>query len=246
MKYSALPEREKGTCPICGKVIIERQVFGGTWITQMCECEMKRLAEEEALRKKRNHEDFIKSLQRESGIPPLQRKYTINDFKLRKGSENALIASKRYIEQFGNMGGTGLIFVGNTGSGKTHLASAIANALLAQGINVKYAVVDEMLSDIKRSYDGWTLTESDILDPLKTARLLILDDLCATSIQKRDWGQSMIHSIIDHRINYIRPTIITTNLTEEEMNEVLDKRTCDRIYSACHTFTLASLSGRRR
>ncbi|MFA5385241.1 MAG: ATP-binding protein [Eubacteriales bacterium] len=133
----------------------------------------------------------------------------------------------------------GLLVSGPVGSGKTFLACCIANALLAEGFLVLFVIVPDLLDHIRFTYNpnsGSDLTEQDLLDTARQVPLLILDDL--GSHNYTEWVRNKLYSILNHRLNYCLPTIITTNINLEDLDEILGERTTSRIYQMCRPYRL--------
>lgn len=134
----------------------------------------------------------------------------------------------------------GLMFTGHVGSGKTFLASGVANALLQQGKQVLFMVVPDLLDQIRATYDSdrnsWDYTESDLMESARQVPLLILDDLGANNYT--EWSRNKIYSIINYRLNHQLPVIITTNTTPEDLEEYLGERTTSRLLEMCKPYRL--------
>lgn len=133
----------------------------------------------------------------------------------------------------------GLLFTGGVGSGKTHLACCIANALLDRGWPVLFVVVPDLLDRIKATYDPGRqggYSEQEVIDAAREVPLLLLDDLGAHNYT--DWTRNKLYSIINYRLNYCLPTVITTNISLEDLEEFLGERTTSRIFQMCRTYRL--------
>lgn len=122
-----------------------------------------------------------------------------------------------------------MIFSGATGLGKTHLSLAIAREVIERGFGVVYVSVPDILSRIDaekysyRSEDKYA-TRSALAD----CDLLILDDL-GTEYRSRQ-NIAEIYNIINTRIMYSRPLIISTNLNPKDMLSEYDQRLVSRIF----------------
>lgn len=150
-------------------------------------------------------------------------------------------AAKEFIDNFLKDPNTdGLLFTGDVGSGKTFLASCIANSLLKRGQVVLFAVVPDLLDQIKATYDfgkgAGEVTEFDLLDTARQVPLLILDDLGAHNYT--EWTRNKIYSIINYRLNHRLPVIVTTNIKLDEIEEYLGERTTSRLLEMCKPFRL--------
>lgn len=133
----------------------------------------------------------------------------------------------------------GLLFSGSVGSGKTFLAAAIANVLLERQIKLLFLVVPDLLDELRASFDPKSETsEFDLLDIARTIPILILDDLGAHNYT--DWTRNRLYSILNYRMNEQLPTIITTNLSFDEIETHLGERTCSRLLQMCRVFSLST------
>lgn len=136
----------------------------------------------------------------------------------------------------------GLLFTGPVGSGKTFLTGCIANALLEMGKEVLMVVVPDLLDEIRATYDHDRYekepTELDLTDAARKVKILILDDLGAHNYT--EWTRNKIYNIINYRLNNRLPTVITTNLTLEDLEEYLGERTTSRLIQMCRVYRLAT------
>jgi len=136
----------------------------------------------------------------------------------------------------------GLLFTGDVGSGKTHLAGAITNFLLKNGVQVLFLVVPDFLDEMRSTYRKtapWETQDVDDLSLLKGAReveVLVLDDLGVHNYTS--WTCNKLYSILNYRLNYQLPVIITTNLDLVEIEKYLGKRTTSRIVQMCSVYRL--------
>lgn len=162
---------------------------------------------------------------RSSGLPKEYLDKTFDNFD---DSENkpAIKTIKNFLEKEEWKEGKGLVIVGDTGVGKTHLASAIVHELAKRDVFVLFTYVPDLLDEIRYTYDeDADNTADELLDLIYSAPVLILDDL--GSEKPTEWAIEKITQILNYRWNNKLSTIATTNLTKDE----LKNRIGDRAYS---------------
>lgn len=109
-----------------------------------------------------------------------------------------------------------IMFSGPPGSGKTHLAVAIAGELRQRGESVLFAPVLELLDHLKSTVRPNSLvTYDELFEQIKTVPVLILDDLGYLSIDS--WDGEKLYQIVAYRHEKSLPTIITTDLPFSEL-----------------------------
>ena len=118
-----------------------------------------------------------------------------------------------------------LVLMGPTGTGKTHLACATGADRLEAGDSVFFAVVPDLLDYLRRTYrPDNPETYDEVFDALRSAGLLILDDLGAHSTTP--WAEEKLYQLLSYRYVQTAPTIITTNIKPDD----LDPRLASRIF----------------
>lgn len=122
---------------------------------------------------------------------------------------------------YGNrQSGTGLTIIGPNGVGKTHLACTVLTAALAQRYHVECIEADTYLELKKQSFDD---DEGRLNDHLRFIRsradFVLLDDLGREDLSDSGWSQRQLFNLVRYRWNRRKPTLITTNLTAEQMTE---------------------------
>lgn len=132
---------------------------------------------------------------------------------------------KCYAEDFDSESES-LYMHGATGLGKTHLSLAIANIVAENGYRVIYDSAQNLLSSLEKekfSYSGSNEREKEILE----CDLLIIDDL--GSEFSTQFTVAALYNIINTRINRSKPVIISTNLSETELEAKYTQRITSRI-----------------
>lgn len=101
----------------------------------------------------------------------------------------------------------GMIFLGPTGSGKSHLAAAIANVAVARGLNASYATVPALIDHVRDGFQDHSA--SDRRSELERVDLLVLDDLDPMDELSKD--ERLMFQVVNARHLANLPTIVTTN-----------------------------------
>ncbi len=129
-----------------------------------------------------------------------------------------------------------ILMYGKTGLGKTHLSLSIAKATAENGFNVAYGSVLNYLSTIEKEHFGRVPDEenADTMNLLINSELLILDDLGSEFVTP--FYESVLYNIINSRINLSLPTIISTNLSQDELQKKYNDRIISRIFGVYNTF----------
>lgn len=123
--------------------------------------------------------------------------------------------------------GEGLLFLGQVGTGKTHLAAAIVNRIMSTyALPVRFITSIELFGILK-DFDNQT----EILTELKSIPLLVIDDLGKE--KATDWNREKLFEIINSRYESCLPMVITSNNTPEELENNLGKATFSRICEMC-------------
>ena len=143
---------------------------------------------------------------------------------------------KCYAEDFSEESPNICMF-GSTGLGKTHLSLAIAAEVIAKGYGVVYGSCPNLLSRLEREKFGRSNenTEESLLD----CDLLILDDLGAEF--STQFTVSAIYNIINTRLLKRLPTIISTNLGIEGIQQKYTERVASRLIGE---YTLLRFTGK--
>lgn len=238
-----ISEPDPKKCQFCGNILpwrpLEHPLITGkvlVWLKPFrCECpeseiywekydreEAERLAEEQRKESERERMEKVKRLFRRSQLPERFKLRTFENYILlgNKEQELALRTAEKYVLKFNEIRaqGTGLIFTGQVGTGKSHLAAAITMALIESGYSVIFGTVTSLLGHIKATYDEDNkITERQIMDQLINVSLLVIDDLGKE--KPTPWVEQMLYEIINTRYENNRPVIITSNIDISEISD---------------------------
>lgn len=138
-----------------------------------------------------------------------------------------------YAEDF-NKNSPSILMTGRTGLGKTHLSLAIAKSAIERGFGVIYGSVQTLISRLEHErFDKDKSNSSEnTLQMLSNCDLLILDDLGAEFLTS--FVVSVLNEIINFRMMSDKPTIISTNLSPEELEARYSERISSRIIGYYH------------
>lgn len=218
----------RDVCPIChGAGFILRDLplgdpdFGKA---QPCVCTLRLLAWERAVQ-----------LRQVSNLGQLERltfeRFLPDGLGLPEDKRHSLRRAYDLARQFAAAPHGWLILQGGCGTGKTHLAAAIANVRLAQGEPVMFVVAPDLLDYLRAAFTPQSDTTFDQrFEQVRSTPLLILDDLGAHSTTP--WAQEKLYQIINYRYNAHLPTVITTNFRLEDLDERVRSRLVDPEISA--------------
>jgi DNA replication protein DnaC len=125
--------------------------------------------------------------------------------------------------------GLSLVMLGDVGTGKNHLSAAAVNHIIENFTQTCYATsITGVFLEIKDSYrDRSPISETQILDKLINVDLLVLDEL---GLHKgTDFEFEKINWIINERMNLLKPFIMLSNLSWQELTTMAGDRLADRI-----------------
>ena len=200
------PAEPADACDVCG---------GRGWLTPevpaghadfgrvlTCRCQQERIVEERTAR-----------LVRYSNIGHLSRFTfeTINmeglsgDAEIKDSFREAYTAAVEYAEASDGW----LVLSGPTGTGKTHLAAAIANRCIEKGEPVFFAHVPDLLDHLRSSFGpGSEISYTELFDQVRNTPMLVLDELEARG--STPWAHEKLRQIVNHRYNAQLATVVTT------------------------------------
>jgi DNA replication protein DnaC len=147
----------------------------------------------------------------EAHVPKRYQHCSLANFAAYNESLERAVAQARRIAEAFPVVNRGLLLEGQPGVGKTHLAVAVLKHVIqATGARGLFYDTRDLLRVIRSTYDpAIRTTELDILRPVMTADLLVLDDLGAEKTS--EWVEETMNLIVNTRYNERRATIFTSN-----------------------------------
>jgi DNA replication protein DnaC len=151
------------------------------------------------------------------GVSEIPARYVDCEFlNYETGGNDGLAAAKIKIETWAGqypVDRSGLLLVGPSGVGKTHLSVAALKQLTQKGVHCLFCDYRELLKKIQNSYNpSVQTTELDLLRPIFETEVVLLDDLGA--VKPSEWVWDTVSLILNARYNEKLTTIITSNFLD--------------------------------
>lgn len=188
---------------------------------------------------------YLKILE-QSGISEAFRQKTLESFKPKNQKQaTALKIATEYIKDFDsirNEKNNGAAFLGQVGSGKTHLTIGIANALLKNGIGVLYMQYREVLTHLKQVKNDEEAYQREI-NKYKYAPALLMDDLYKGLTRAGKPNESeldIIFEIVNHRYLKGLPILLSSEYFIDDLIEI-DEAIGSRLKEMCNCRTVEFL-----
>ncbi len=184
-----------------------------------CECRLREQAE-------RKHDELLHI----GNLGPFEDKSFDNfDPGINQDIREARSIALRYAADPYGAGKPWLFFMGRCGTGKTHLAAAIANYYIThQEGKALFTIVPDLLDHLRATFnpaaiDGVSYDQR--FQDVRTVPLLILDDLGTENATP--WAKEKLFQIFNHRYNQRLATVVTTNHDFSQIDERIVSRLLD-------------------
>lgn len=187
-----------------------------------------RMAEAQRIAQRRQEE--IEAMIQQACIPARFVGRSFENFKAdTAGKRNALNIAQDYAHDFERhlKAGTGLIFSGLPGTGKSHLATAILQAIMPKHSGL-YITCLSLIRAVRATWrKDSEESEETVLRTMAQVPLLVLDEI---GVQYgTDGEQTILFDVLDRRYREMMPTILLTNQAKQGFKEFIGERSFDRL-----------------
>jgi DNA replication protein DnaC len=224
-----LPDIKNLYCEKCSHTgwILDRK----TNVAKRCECAK---------------ENVTSNLFDRAEIPKRYSNCTLENFDVmdKKNFSAALKTSREFVKRYPKVK-KGLLFMGPSGVGKTHLAVGILKSLIQdKSVDCLFMDFQELLRNVQNSYQpDSNLSELRVFEPVLSVEMLLLDDLGSKAAT--EWMRDTLAYIVNHRYNNQKISIFTTNFIDEDvaktdftLSERIGIRIRSRLYEMCERIYL--------
>jgi len=229
-----LGERTK-TCSTHGTYLSNGMRYMGRreiW-TPCPECEEERLAAERQADAKRRADIARQSLFDAIGQAAIPQRFigrSLENFHADTEPQRfALRVSREFADNFALHAkrGDNLIFSGLPGTGKSHLATAILQAIMPDNVGM-YVTCMGVIRSVRGTWrKDSERSETEVLRALSDVPLLVIDEI---GVQYgTDGEQTILFDLLDRRYRDMRPTILLTNQDKRGLKELIGERSFDRL-----------------
>lgn len=198
--------------------------------------------------KRKHFRDVINKIYKQNYIGMKFQNLNFENFNSNSENELAIAIAKDYVNKNITSANTnGLIIMGESGVGKTHLAASIANKLIENDKIVLMGRLTTLLDMIKETFKDNTRSENELIELYSNVDMIIIDDLGTEKIS--NWALEKLYTIIENRNENRLPIIITTRFDKqgliERFSQSQDDQLVDaiisKLYQMCYGITLKNI-----
>ncbi|WP_434701523.1 ATP-binding protein [Pseudomonas sp. D1-36] len=170
----------------------------------------------------------------DAGIPERFMGCTLTNWSAATPAQiQALAACGGFVEAFEENFAVGrsAMLLGTVGTGKTHLGTAMLQAVIREyalhGLRGLYSTAGSIIRDVKATFGNRGRTEADVYADLIRPDLLVIDEV---GVQHgTDFERQVLFEVINGRYERVKPTIVVSNLGVTELRQCLGDRAVDRL-----------------
>ncbi len=200
-------------CERCGNTYDYYKFSNGQEFRHGCECELIEIGKKERAERK---EKYLNRIFNQSNVNASLSDATVNSYQPQNEHQvHAKSTAIEYVKGFSIDEPKSLILQGSYGTGKSHLAYAVAKAIKQQGYSVAFMHIPMLMERIKATYNrNATETTDELVQLLSSIDLLVLDDI---GVENTEHTLNKLFSIVDNRVG--KNNIFTTNFSDKELNQ---------------------------
>lgn len=206
-------EQHNLKCSKCGNTYDYYKFSNGHEFRHGCDCELIEIGKKERAARK---EKYLNRIFNQSNVNASLRDATVNSYQPQ--NEHQVQAKKtaiEYVKTFSVDKPKSLILQGSYGTGKSHIAYAIAKAIKNEGYSVAFMHIPMLMERIKATYNkNAAETTDELVQLLSNIDLLVLDDI---GVENTEHTLNKLFSIVDNRVG--KNNIFTTNFSDKELNQ---------------------------
>ena len=154
---------------------------------------------------------------------------SLYDEEFRGSMRTVYEIAKAFAEHFSAASGN-LLFQGGTGLGKTFLSACAAREVAAKGFSVCYDTAAAVVGSFEKQKFSQDEEADKRVKRMLSCDLMILDDLGTE--MPTPMAESALYTLINSRLNEGKNTIISTNLTNAELQKRYGAQICSRLFGA--------------
>lgn len=171
-------------------------------------------------------------------VPPDYRGATLESFQLHGEPADREIQAKvvrmglRYVGTWPDVAQRTLVLRGFFGTGKGHWVWSVVKSIVgAHGSRARVVKCSDLVRRLRASWgqpEGGAESETDVLRFYRDLDLLVIDEVSSHAF----YGQGIhqhLYDVLDHRGEWQRPTILTTNETDAGLEGILRPALMDRL-----------------
>lgn len=198
--------------------------------------------------KRKRFRNIINVIYKQNYVGRKYQELNFENFIVNLNNKNPVKMANDYINKNKDkMLSNGLIIMGESGVGKTHLAAAIANKLIENDKIVLMGRLTTLLDLIKETFRDNAKSENELIELYSNVDMIIIDDLGTEKISS--WALEKLYTIIQNRFENGLPIIITTRFDKKGLisrfsysnDQDLIDATISKLYQMCYGITLKSM-----